>query len=89
MMEGVNSTMIYSKNFCKCHNNNNIILKKKAILKTECIANEKSVNSYVFLSICLLIANHSNANLNLHFIFMKLLLHFLLECSVSNKICIS
>jgi hypothetical protein len=32
MMEGVNSTTIYSKNFCKCHNvlpqfNNNMIIK--------------------------------------------------------------
>jgi hypothetical protein len=23
MVEGVNSTLIYYKNFCKCHNNNN------------------------------------------------------------------
>jgi hypothetical protein len=32
MMEGVNSTMIYGKNFCKCHMypqyNNNMIIKK-------------------------------------------------------------
>jgi hypothetical protein len=33
MMEGVNATMIYRKNFCKCHNvlqYNNNILKKRA-----------------------------------------------------------
>jgi hypothetical protein len=33
MMEGVNSTMIYCKNFCKHHNvfqfNNNIVKNKK------------------------------------------------------------
>jgi hypothetical protein len=42
MMEGVNATMIYYKNFCKCHvvplynNNNNNIEKNKQIKKSTC-----------------------------------------------------
>jgi hypothetical protein len=35
MMEGVNSTMMYHKNFCKCHNvtlvNNKKIPKKRVV----------------------------------------------------------
>jgi hypothetical protein len=32
-MEGVNSTMIYCKSFCKCHNNNMIRKRKETMVE--------------------------------------------------------
>jgi hypothetical protein len=51
MMEGMNSTTIYSKNFCKCHNvpqsNNN---KKDSNSVNKCISVSMHMQSYIEMS---------------------------------------
>jgi hypothetical protein len=55
MMEGVNSTMIYCKNFCKCHNvpwyKNNIIKTNKTNFVTHCPVKKESIDEEPYLTL--------------------------------------